>query len=438
MFIQNIFNMKKQFFKTQKHNFLQDLAKKIRIEIKIDKFLSVIFFILFFWFISFNLLYKTFFDYYLKDKTYLIALENTNEKKPNWWFFGSYIILSSSWNKINIKLYDSYFPQTIKNIKVSLPSRIDPILWTTKIWFLGANMVWFTDIDWKNIAQIRQKTFDKKLDWVIFVKSNLLTDINSKFKYFIREQQYINANYQKLIENINWPNHISPKSIYFQNVKKTIQNPLFKLNFLKIPFLAQKIIKNKEIQIYFTPNFLKNKNAGSGFFWYFQNKILNLINLESKDASKYLLFFDYNLWFNKIDEFVNKTISFYHSWKKIYQTQNQEIININKLKKYWHQFKVIITYNVKIPQKYFDYISWLNQKYNIKLWEREKTILSIKPQFYERWVIYIPWKPTITNITWQVLYNQTFDTSRWKWIVYDIIWKWNNLVKSLSFDIALK
>ena len=87
---------------------------------------------------------------------YLIPLQNWNEKRPNWWFFGSFAFVTLSWWHIeNLEVIDSYLADYIApKSRMNLPERYSQYFGEYQLWFVAWNKFWFTDIDWKNLKII--------------------------------------------------------------------------------------------------------------------------------------------------------------------------------------------------------------------------------------------------------------------------------------------
>ena len=134
--------------------------------------------------------------------------------------------------------------------------------------------------------------------------------------------------------------------------------------------------------------------------------------------------FDYNLGFNKIDGFVKKSFvlskddwSFVLSWQTVTVWPLQA----------W-SYTLELLYELNIPQEYNDFIFWLAKTYDIQLWQREKTILCIDPQFMNRWVVYLPKQSSDITINWDIFSDMQFTTPFWEWISYELV------AKGWSFD----
>ena len=120
---------------------------------------------------------------------YLIPLQNGNEKRPNWWFFGSFAFVTLSWWHIeNLEVIDSYLADYIApQSRINLPSRYTKYFWERQLWFVAWNKFWFTDMDGNNMKVLYEKAFneDYEMDRVKEMYSgqqrNLLHNKNIKY-----------------------------------------------------------------------------------------------------------------------------------------------------------------------------------------------------------------------------------------------------------------
>ena len=155
---------------------------------------------------------------------YLIPLQNGNEKRPNGWFFGSFAFVTISWWHIeNLEVIDSYLADYIApKSRINLPSWYSKYFWEKQLWFVAWNKFGFTDMDGKNMKVLYEKAFNNDYDmskvremyswdqwkllhnkyikWVVFLDSNLLTELlpgftdkMRAFRKFIRKQAFIHG-----------------------------------------------------------------------------------------------------------------------------------------------------------------------------------------------------------------------------------------------------
>jgi hypothetical protein len=331
-------------------------------------------------------------------KKYLITLMNTSEKKPDWWFFGSYAILDlrQTWHKL--EFFDSYYPRQVKKIAIQMPKRVYPITEGTLFEFLWINKIWFTDIDWANLSEIYEKTFDEKLDWVIFVKYDVLKYLIDDYREKSYKREFVNA-----AGNLIWNTGDNQKKIFLKNISDiTSWFGLFKL-MNKVFWNLDKIIKSWYIRVYLAWN--------SENFHAFLTE--NNLNLEYNSWNLYN--FDYNFGLNKADKFVQKKITLIKNWKIILQTENDyfHILNFGT----W-EYEIQIEYNSEIPASYLDYIKNLELKYNINLGDREKKILSVIPYRHNQWIVYLPFNSKNISATGDFYNTVSFTTPFADGVIY--------------------
>lgn len=356
-------------------------------------------------------------------KTFLVLLENTDEKKPDWWFFGSFAEISVDHNNIGFDMKDSYYPSSIKNTRVDLPTRFDNIMWHHSIGFLGANMIWFTAIDGKNISGIYSKTFDKKVDWLIFIKKPIFQDFLPDFDALSSEREFVNAN----IDQIRWINTWNKKELYFSWVYSMFgsKRKKFKIWINLLSHLARSIDK-WYIRLYLA-------DADDHI-----NAELAKNNLFVEPSQSKIFFYNYNLGFNKADKFVFSDHQILDvSWSMISDIWSGEILDISA-KNIWHDFTIRLGYKINMPSNYMSLIEGFVKKYNVTLTDKEETILGLNTNFYNRGLIYLPNFP---NLTFLASNGDCFNVKFFKtdfgyWLVYDLVSKinWAKLYCQITFS----
>ena len=393
----------------------------------------------------FELLWKN------KEYNYLVILQNTNESRPNWWFFGSFAFITvANWQLKELEIVDSYYPDYVA-YKTYIPAPEWAVFIPEKqIWFLSANKFWFTDIDWKNIKLIYEKAFNetydmekikktinpdlypkllhKNIKWVIFVRTDFFEEIMPNLTEKIWERQFVNAN----IDIIRWEIKWNKKELYIKEVKDYFNNNKFKIakdiinNF-------QEILDKKMINIYLSNvsdslnNFLKESN------------LTNIYN------TWFIYSWDSNNSFNKSDWFVTKNIQIQDEFWKIIIDVNTDIVDIKNLNP--GKYTMNIIYNLNVPEYYKNYIYSLEKKYNIKMTEREHWILALKPAQYEpdkilkrresNSTIYFPLNFEITNITWNIFNQKYFQSPFANWLYYQTRIIENNVIKNVNIDFKV-
>lgn len=398
----------------------------------------------------FNLLWKE------KAYNYLVVLQNTNEKRPNWWFFWSFAFISIKWWHItNLEIIDSYYPDFVAyNTRIIAPERTKSFLPDRKIWFIAANKFWFTDIDGSNIKKLYemmfnqnyqlwklQKTVDPSLyeklinqdiKWVIFIRSDLIEQIMPTITKKLRERQFVNAS----IDLIRKEYRSNKKEIYIKETKD-----FFDKN--KVSLFKNAINKFSEIK---DNQFLNIYVANTSEK--FQN-ILQSHNLINTFSNKKIYFRDTNVSYNKVDNFVIKNIQIKNqSWKTVVD-QTNDIVDISKLWSWIYNISVFYTLNV--PEYYAKYIQSLEKKYWIALTARETAILALQPWFYEEPIygmvkkrretkstVYFPPNVQIQNVEWELYYHENFQAPFANGLFYQMWIDTNNTTKSMQIQIEIK
>jgi len=254
-------------------------------------------------------------------KEYLIIFENTDEERANWWFIWSFIKITFSWwHLINYKIYDSY--KIFYDIcKKQNKNKKNPFIWCNKsAWslknnlkpytklfskttFINSNWFWFTDLNWKNIVNHFYNAYWIKVNWVIFIKSNILKYLFVNGKKLLRNLEIINykslMKYKKFwkITKIN-NNHIMGNKWIKAKYLWTVYNLLKNKKQIIINFIRNynEIINNWLIQIYLPDSSIK-----------FQN-FLKEDNLNFYKQKWYGYLFFYNIGFNKTSKFIDHII----------------------------------------------------------------------------------------------------------------------------------
>ena len=243
------------------------------------------------------------------EKNYLVIFQNTWEERPDGGFFGSFAEVSFSWwHLTNLNIVDSYkviFDQcglTWKNwykdcdrnklhIKHNLEKYNELFTYTS---FLNSNYFGFTELNWKNIIAHYKKAYNKKIDWVIFIKSDILKYLFIDGEKLVWKMEVMN--YKNLMKKRSWKLDKWIKDEYL-SFTKTLINSSKKdiiVNFIKN---YDTIKKQWLIRVYLPEvskkfqTFLKEND----FIYY------------NDDKSAYLFF--YNVWNNKGSKFVDHIVT---------------------------------------------------------------------------------------------------------------------------------
>ena len=383
---------------------------------------------------------------------YLVILQNTNEKRPNWWFFWSFAFITVKDGRlINLEIVDAYYPDYIaENTRLKAPDRASAFLPNLEIWFIAWNKFGFSDIDGSNLKRLYEKMFNEDYDqkkintlidnglsekllhkyikWIIFIRSDLIEYLIPSFTQKARERQFQNAN----VDLIRWENRGNKKETYIQEVTK-----YFKEHSLEI---FQSIINNFDdiVNKNFINVYLSNVSDD------LQNILLNH-GLKTVYDSGNIYARDTNTSYNKVDSFVKKSIQIINdSWKVISETEN-DIVSVSDLISW--DYKIKICYTLNVPNFYINYMYNLQEKYNIQMTDRELSILAMKPAKYEdsdteKWMeykstIYFPQNYEIKDTTWNYQEYMLFQAPFANWLYYKILINENNETKCIETDFRI-
>jgi hypothetical protein len=357
-----------------------------------------------------------------KVQTYIIALQNTAEKRPNGWFFGSFVKVSLFDAKIvDMKFIDSYVPGIIRpDVVLQAPERSKTFLGDDRtITFLASNKFGFTDIDGKNIKNLYDRTYSDDIRWVVFVQSKLFADLLPGFQELLWEWQFKNAS----IDLIRWQALPNKKELYFNGVNeflKTHQKDIVK-NIIKH---FEKVKDNRYIQTYVvrTSETLK--------------QLLQAEQLQTVFNDKNIYLWDYNSSYNKIDTFIKKTTSIFDSKWVLVDESTYDVIDIAALKP--GSYSMRVQYILSIPTTYVSFIEKLTKEFGIWLNSREKHILALYPEWSTRWVVYAPENVDITSVGWPVKTSEIFDTPFSHNAFYVVENTSNNSIKEVSIKFAIQ
>lgn len=379
---------------------------------------------------------------------YLVILQNTNEKRPNWWFFWSFAFITvKDWFLKNLEIVDSYYPDYIApNTRLMAPEWSKPFLPDLRIWFIAWNKFWFSDIDGSNLKWLYEKMFDedynmdrvndtiwywlsekllhKYIKWVIFIRSDLIEYLIPSFTEKSWEWEFQNANVDLIRGEVRW----NKKESYIKEVMEYFKSHSFEL-FENIINNFDEIVDKNYIQIYLS-------NVSDNL----QNSLLNHW-LKSVYDNKYLYSWDTNTSFNKVDWFVKKNIQVFDvNWNIVIDTDKDVFSNENLVS--WWDYTMKIYYTLNVPNNYIDYIYWLEASYWIKMTDREKSILALKPALYsdstsEKWMetkatIYFPQNYEIQSVQWDNSEYWYFYAPFSNWLYYKLLINTNNTTKSVE------
>ena len=368
---------------------------------------------------------------------YLIPLQNWNEKRPNGWFFGSFAFVTlSGWHIENLEVIDSYLADYIApKSRIRLPDWYSQYFGEYQLWFVAGNKFWFTDMDWKNMKILYEKAFNedyemdkvremysseqrkllhnKYIKWVVFIDSNLLTELLPWFKDKMREWQFINASIDIIRGEVRW------------NKKELYINEVLDYFFKNSTTIAKNLINNRDevlnkryIQIYLSDMFVSQ--------WFRDMIARNNLNTRFQWWKIYAR--DVNIANNKSDDFLTKWLRLYSSTWELITTQQNEVISLADLPV--GEYQLVIDYYFFVPESYRNFIRWLEQKYQIGITPREEWILVLSPvnhndwnperMWREKWMVYYPRNMEITSVWWDVENVNYFQSDFAQWLNYTL------------------
>ena len=368
---------------------------------------------------------------------YLIPLQNGNEKRPNWWFFGSFAFVTvSGWQIENLEVIDSYLADYIApKSRMNLPYRYSSTFGENQLWFVAGNKFWFTDMDWKNLKAMYEKVFNRDYDmarvremysweqrkllhnknikWVIFLDSNLLTELLPGFADKMREWQFINASIDIIRGEVRGSKkeiYIAEVLDYFFNNSTTIVKNLINNR--------DKVLNKRYIQIY-----LSEMSVSKEF-----RDMIARNNLNTRFQWWKIYARDINIANNKSDDFLTKYLKLYSAEWELITLQQNEILSLEWLP--IGEYRLVIEYSFSVPESYREFIHWLEKKYGINITSREEWILVLKPvnhydgkperMWREKWMVYYPRNMEILSVQWDVEDINYFQSDFSQWLNYTV------------------
>lgn len=377
---------------------------------------------------------------------YIVILQNTNEKRPNWWFFWSFAFITvDKWHLTYLEIIDAYYPDFIaSDTRLLAPSWASVFLPEMKIGFIAGNKFWFTDIDGSNLKWLYEKMFNeeysmkkveqtigkdlaprllnKNIKWVIFIRSDLLENILPWFMETAWERQFVNA----WVDIIRWEYRWNKKEMYIKEVKEYFEKN--KVTIFKNIINNFTLLKdNRFISIYVSgiskelEKFLKDNSLTNTF------------------DPNYIYAWDTNTSYNKVDAFISKHIQIADPTERVIIESDTDIIPIEKL--WTWTYKMTIHYTLNVPQYYTEFIEDLEKKYNIQLTSREDSILATRPAKYDnnptekrfetKSTIYFPKNIVVTDVWWEYIEQKPFIPDFANGLYYKMLINTNNTTKSI-------
>ncbi|AHB40878.1 hypothetical protein P148_SR1C00001G0063 [candidate division SR1 bacterium RAAC1_SR1_1] len=403
--------------------------------------------------------YKSeFFDLMGKNKpyNYLVILQNTNEKRPNGGFFGSFAFITMDKGHIkNLEIVDSYYPDFIAyRTRIMAPEWTSAFLPDRKIGFIAGNKFGFTDIDGKNLKDLYEKMFNetyemrkvkqtmapdlyekllnKYIKGVIFIRSDTIEEIIPGFREKIWEWQFLNASVDLLRGEIRG----NKKEMYIQEVKSFFAK--HRTDIIKnVVNNFEELTKKQAINIW-----LSNVSTG-------MQETIQKNNLINTFKTGFMYAWDTNTSFDKVDGFVTKYIQIKDANNDTVKEMRGDIIDINDLSK--GKYTMGISYELKVPDQYIAFIKGLEKKYDIEITDREKGILAIQSSVFDdpkrgkvtKWretksTLYVPKNIVITDVEGETLYDEKFTTPFANGLFYQILINTNNTKKSVKINFEMK
>ncbi len=361
-----------------------------------------------------------------RPQTYLVILQNTSEKRPNGWFFGSFAVVEVSRAKVTkFSLVDSYIPAYDRpDVVVRWPSWLEWFLPDRNIYFVSANKVWFTYQDGAHIQELYEKTYPwQRVRGVVFLRTDMFARLLPSFREQQRERQFINA----ATDLIRKKTTFGKKELYLQDVGEYLREHAGQLIQWMLTH-GDAIIEDHMINIYLS-------RASTAM-----HKFLRDNRLTTRFEEGMLYAWDSNTSYNKIDEFVEKTITIRNDKGAVLRQSQHDIVPLDEaLGITWRQYytdqwlqapssagiaswkiswelswgttyTLEISYHLFVPENYISFIQALEKRYAVTLWVREREILWLLPDWWTRGVVYFPPQARILNVTGTLSESNIFAT----------------------------
>gem|GEM_PF-197110 len=386
-------------------------------------------------------------------QNYLVILQNTNEKRPNGGFFGSFAFVSFDGGRIkDLEIVDAYYPNYIAyRTFLQAPDWSLAFLPEKKIGFIASNKFGFTDMDGKNIKHLYEKMMNEDYDMrkveeklaphqyetllhknirgVIFVRSDAFEYLLPGFTEKIWEWQFLNAS----IDLIRGELRGDKKELYIKEVKEYFEKhqSLIAKNVVEN---FNTVLKRNYVQVY-----LSNVSTGITNFLQ-ENSLMTMFDSGSVYA------WDTNTSYDKVDGFVTKNIQISNVHGDVPVDTHNDVVKISDLEPGVYKMKIF--YALNVPPYYYDFIADLEKKYEVKIEDRERGILAMKPaqyapQYPEKWretksTVYFPLHIDILSVNGEYLEQSYFQSPFANGVYYQMRNNENHSTKSVEVEFLVK
>ncbi len=373
--------------------------------------------------------------------TYLIALMNSAEIRPNWGFFWSYAIVQIQKGKvIKNQIYDSYYAYYQNTgAQILLDKNYQKILGQENINFISPNVYGFTAQDGGNIKNIYEQLFPgQNIDGVIMLRSEVLQKLVPELKNKFIEWQFVNASID-LIRGNSTPNkkekYLTDMGTFLNENKSTLLTQIIN----NLPTLFQ----NHDIQLYF-PQSTQQFQSFLADQW--------LMTVHDKEN---LYVWNLNKSFNKIDSFVVKRFALQDKNGQVVAESENGIFDPQEIKKALDNgstYDLYFYYTLSIPQSYNDQIFWLTKQYDIVLTPREQHILGLSYNWRNQAIVNLPENlefvalegsyynknNTVTGSKSPIPSYQVIDGPENQIVTFDVMWFTNNALSVVRMKVKKK
>ncbi len=385
-------------------------------------------------------------------KNYLVILQNTAESRPNGGFFGSFAFVSiDKWHIQTMRIIDSYMPNYyMPDAYLPSPAWAKPIYGNAPIGWIAANKFGFTNIDGDILMRLYDRTFnhptsrkridtalcdevcDKQIEWVIWVKTDTMTELMPWLQEKLRERQFVNA----CIDIIRWSKKPNKKEQYLREVADF--------------FAANQWTLVKRLISYFerftdSPSFGIYVPTISPWL----QDILDRHHLVTVPSPQTLYLRDTNTAHNKADVFVTKKSRLTDDQGRLINEASSDTMDMPSNLRAW-VYTLDIQYTLSVPDHYRTLIRRFEWQYGISLTERELGILALQPSTLfdddaipRRWAtrsqIYFPGDWELISTTGDGFGIVWFTTPWWsRWLQYKMETAKNNDTKRISITFRVK